>query len=242
MNYFGHAAIASQRDEGPAFVLGSMLPDLCAMVGMDCPRGNNGDLNAGIEFHLSTDSLFHQTEMFTSHNRRALAELRTLGISRGPARACAHMGVEMLIDAVLAEQHEYLEAYREALLFGAKELSLLNGGTIHLSLSLAQRIKLKALLAFLAEKGAWVFESSYLRLRDRLHGALSNRSRLCPSEQELAHIATWLEQDRFVRPDVTFLLHELRFLKNQVFLAPVAVRDVTSRTEDCGTQNHRQGD
>src|SRR6187402_2966197 len=128
MNYFGHAALACHRSVAPPFVLGAMLPDLCGMVGVTAPSKasvsglGQDELAEGLDFHVRTDAVFHQTAMFISHNQRAVVALRALGVSRGPARAAGHMGVEMLIDAELVADTRYVTAYQAALSWGARAL------------------------------------------------------------------------------------------------------------------------
>ncbi len=226
MNYFGHATLASllsARKPGAlpfrnaviqapssAFVLGAMLPDLCAMVGLRPPE-TNGDpeVEAGLNYHIETDSVFHQTEVFIQHNRRVLLDLRQLGVSRGPARACSHMGVEMLIDAKLVESDLYFFPYQEALEWGKQELALLSGSAFARSWSLGSQLRLKGLFSLLQKRGRAVFAPSFTRFCERFSGALSHRSRLAPSEEELAQIARNLAQDRLVEQDVERLLDDM---------------------------------
>lgn len=115
MNYFGHAAVASWYSDHPAFVLGSMLPDFANMVGMRLGEARSEHVRAGVEFHHVTDQVFHDTTTFRSLSKTALDELLELGLGRGSARAVAHVGVEMLIDGVLAEEPRARSLYREAL-------------------------------------------------------------------------------------------------------------------------------
>jgi len=151
--------------------------------------------------------VFHQTPMFVAHNQRAVAALRALGISRGPARAAGHMGVEMLIDAELVTDAPSVEAYQAALSWGKSALTNDNTG-----MSWFSRTRLAGLCSLLSDRGASTFEASVRRLAERLSGALSGRRLLAPTAQELALISTWLADDRAVRADVPQLLLELTCL------------------------------
>ena len=205
MNYFGHAAIASLKNGSPGFVLGSMLPDLGPMAGLRVPnRFADSELQAGVDFHIETDALFHQTGTFIELNREALLALRDQGVSRGPARACAHMGVEMLIDATLIEQDALREDYLRALAFGAQRADTfapLNG---------VGAATLRGLCAHLLERGQAVHSTSQERFVLRLGRTLAPRRRLAPTTEELDTIANYLCRLDSVAPRVPELMNELR--------------------------------
>lgn len=190
-----------------------MLPDLCAMARRPCTSGNGTEVDAGHIFHLTTDAAFHKTEMFVYHNLRVLTELRHIGISRGPARACAHMGVEILIDAQLIHRPDYLEAYLQALSWGAHQLSTDDASELAQNWPQSERSSFAELLQFLVDRGPWVFEASQERIQNRLLGALLHRKRLSPSEPELVEIAQFLASDRLVAMHVENLLSEMRNLQ-----------------------------
>lgn len=104
MNFFGHAVIAGGYSTHPEFVLGSMLPDFLSMLSMAKPRLYSEQLRAGVAFHHQTDLAFHQSSVFLDLQRRSFVELIRGGMRRGPARATAHVGVELLIDLALAQE------------------------------------------------------------------------------------------------------------------------------------------
>lgn len=190
-----------------------MLPDLCAMARRPCLHQNGADVDEGHAFHLATDAVFHQTEMFIHHNHRVLSELRTIGISRGPARACAHMGVEMLIDAQLTTNASYLDAYLDALRWGAAQLSQPDQSELAQHWSPSDRTSFAELLLVLVDRGRAVFEASQQRIHDRLLGALRHRPRLSPSPPELLKIAHTLASDQLVVANVEALLSEMQILQ-----------------------------
>jgi hypothetical protein len=115
LNFFGHAAVACWRSELPSFVLGAMLPDFATMIHARPPSTRHVELGRGIAFHHATDAAFHATPTFRSLMARANAELQAGGVRRGSARAAAHVGVEILLDAELAREDRARLAYLAAL-------------------------------------------------------------------------------------------------------------------------------
>ncbi len=103
MNWGGHIVVASlAAGDDAGMLLGSALPDLAAMGGFRL-LGATGDREVarGIRIHHRTDDAFHGHPWFTEHNRRLRTELLEAGVDRGPARACSHVGLELLLDGVL---------------------------------------------------------------------------------------------------------------------------------------------
>lgn len=102
MNFFGHAVLAAMCTPDNAFTLGAMLPDFVSMLGARPPTLQSGRLADGVNFHHRTDAVFHDSPVFRELSRDAFATLLGSGVGRGPARAVAHVGVELLIDSALA--------------------------------------------------------------------------------------------------------------------------------------------
>ncbi len=115
MNYFGHAAVASWRGEPAAFVLGAMLPDFSSMCGARLAPGADPTIEAGIALHHATDATFHSLSAFTGLMRELDERLEHGGCAKGPRRAVAHIGVELMIDGVLVADEAYRAAYSSAL-------------------------------------------------------------------------------------------------------------------------------
>ncbi len=93
-----------------------MLPDLVGMAGLRLPRDLPvGPLAAGIAHHHATDAVFHADPTFIGLTQATLDRLSALGVPRGPARAVAHVGVEMLLDGELLENARVVGAYEAAL-------------------------------------------------------------------------------------------------------------------------------
>jgi len=125
MNFFGHAALAAShfpRAEPPLGAaeleracVGAMLPDFVGMLGLGRPEVRDASLARGVSFHHRTDHAFHELASFHELSRESFAWLSERGLARGPARAVAHIGVEILLDEVLADDHGARAAYRAAL-------------------------------------------------------------------------------------------------------------------------------
>ena len=112
MNIAGHVAVAMRlAPDAPRVWLGAALPDLGAMGRFRLMGSTpDPDVTAGIAIHHATDDAFHRHPTFTG----AMARLRTVlsddGVARGPARAVAHVGPELLIDGTLLADPAVAEA------------------------------------------------------------------------------------------------------------------------------------
>jgi hypothetical protein len=115
LNFFGHAAVATWRSRQPGFVLGSMLPDFASMIRARPPSALDTELTAGIRYHHQTDHVFHDAASFRQLTAEAFVALQAAGLGRGSARAVAHVGVEILLDAELAKDQVARDAYLAAL-------------------------------------------------------------------------------------------------------------------------------
>lgn len=109
MNFFGHAAVASWSSAPPAAVLGAMLPDFATMIGSRLAEAADAEVARGVDLHHATDAAFHTLPAVTGLMRELDAQLA--GCARGPRRAVAHIGVELLLDGVLAREPAYRAAY-----------------------------------------------------------------------------------------------------------------------------------
>ncbi len=87
-------------------MLGSALPDICNIAQVKLQnRSESEDLAQGIDLHHRTDSVFHSHSWFRKIMSETMQNLLDKGVKRGPARACAHVGPELLLDGALLEQH-----------------------------------------------------------------------------------------------------------------------------------------
>lgn len=118
MNYFGHAAVASWQTTGDALAgvaLGAMLPDFGVMCSARIASGGTVHVDAGIALHHATDAVFHHAPAVTALFRDTEARLEARGVRRGPMRAAAHVGVELLLDGVLLDDARHRDAYTAGL-------------------------------------------------------------------------------------------------------------------------------
>lgn len=117
VNFFGHAAVASWTSDLPGVALGSMLPDFATMSGARVASTPDEALARGIDLHHATDAIFHALPAVTGLMRELDDRLDRLGCARGPRRAVAHIGVELLLDGVLVEEAAYRASYTAALAY-----------------------------------------------------------------------------------------------------------------------------
>lgn len=115
MNYFGHAAVASWQTSDAGVVLGAMLPDFATMVGARLADAADPAIARGIALHHATDAAFHHLPAVTGVMRELDDRLAELGCARGPRRAVAHVGMELLLDGVLVDELAYREVYLAAI-------------------------------------------------------------------------------------------------------------------------------
>jgi hypothetical protein len=113
VNFFGHAAVASWSMPVPipGVVLGAMLPDFATMCGGRIDGADEPTVADGIDLHHRTDAVFHQLPVVTGLMRELDDHLVRGQCARGPRRAVAHIGVELLLDGVLLDDPIYRAAY-----------------------------------------------------------------------------------------------------------------------------------
>jgi acyl carrier protein phosphodiesterase len=119
VNFFGHAAVASWSSDEASVALGAMLPDFESMSGARVAATPDAAVAAGIALHHATDAAFHRLPAVTALMRELDERLSTRGCARGPRRAVAHIGVELLLDGVLVGEPAYRAAYTRALALDA---------------------------------------------------------------------------------------------------------------------------
>jgi hypothetical protein len=193
MNFFGHAAVATDFERDPAFILGSMLPDFCSMLSARPPALHDSRLVAGVRLHHATDLVFHELETFQRLSREAHRRLLALGVGRGAARAVAHIGVELMIDDVLAERQVLQSAYISAL-----EISRDRDVARAIAFGLDEQERFTFLMERLLERGVVANPPASL-LAERLRRALAARPRLAFSADEVFLVEEWIVQ---AQPDV----------------------------------------
>ena len=202
MNFFGHAVVACWFDRSPEFVLGAMLPDFAAMLGVRLPSLTDPRFAPGIALHHQTDAAFHATTAFSELSRRARQELAVRGLGRGPSRALAHIGTEILLDESLGRdpwtEGAYLAALRAASGPPLDEMDTMDAARLR---NLAQRLE---------ERGIARSAGPELVAR-RLRHALEPHPKLLFSPAEEQLVAAWVADARpLVSARADELMDELR--------------------------------
>ncbi len=192
MNYFGHAALAVRRSPDRAFVLGAMLPDFAAMIRARPPGTAHPAIDAGMRFHHSTDDAFHRSAAFVDMTRSAFHWLSTRGVGRGPARAVAHVGVELLLDASLAHDERAQGAYLAALDGGGPGQLGLHVGWA----SLNERARFDRLLEALRLRGRVAAAVDPALVAERLARALAARPGLALDDHARRVVPDWVVEMR----------------------------------------------
>jgi len=211
MNFFGHALLAQRVEatRGPVraeFVLGAMLPDFASMLRARPPRSTLDSLSAGVSFHHRTDEAFHDSRAFLEFSRRALGFMNTRGVSRGTARAVAHVGVELLLDAAFAGDDRANEAYLSAI--GRTSTDRVQPFIHWHDSDTSQRFQ--HLCHSLHERGSVQENPPSELIADRLRSILADRPRLAMDEHGLSVVREWIENARSqIVSGAPQLLHEV---------------------------------
>jgi hypothetical protein len=118
VNYFGHAAVSTWLTptdaDAAGLALGAMLPDFASMCGARLAPEDPalaGAVPRGIALHHRTDAVFHTAAPVVALMRELDDRLAAAGVARGPRRAGAHIGTELLLDGVLVDDAAYRAAY-----------------------------------------------------------------------------------------------------------------------------------
>lgn len=202
MNFFGHACVATRIDSDPRVVLGAMLPDFASMCRTRIRGADDDAVAAGIALHLATDDVFHGAPTFLAIYTSGIDALEAAGLGRGPARAVAHVGAELLLDGLLLGDPTLDAAYLEAVALPARELGLSfrEGGSL----------RFEALHTKLREHGLPDDYRSPERVAERLEAILARRPRLALAPGDRERLIPFLEETRaWLRPRLPALLAEV---------------------------------
>ncbi len=206
MNFFSHAAVARRFSAEPEFVLGAMLPDFASMLGARLPPVSHPTLERGVDFHHLTDRIFHDLTSFQALTREAHGALRLRGVERGPARAVAHVGIEILLDMTLGQSAPAQAAYLSGLEAGLRPELVQS-----VAWSAAERERLVDLLQTLVQRGV-VLDTSSPVVVERIRRTLARRPRLALGEGDPDRVLDWVEgtRDRVVASALALVaeLHE----------------------------------
>lgn len=194
VNYFGHAAVASWSELGepsPGRSLGAMLPDFATMCGARLAEppdsGIDPTIAAGIALHHRTDSVFHQAAPVLASMRELDARLDALGCARGPRRAVAHIGMELLLDATLLGTGVYRDGFLSAFSVDPNLVVWREPDGPERFARLHERMTSYGVPDDLADIDS---------ITTRLHRMLAHRPLLAPSPADLRAIATALRAHR----------------------------------------------
>lgn len=199
MNFFGHAALAAshftEQDPPlyglllPTVCVGAMLPDFIGMLRLGRPTIHDAALATGVAFHHGTDEVFHELTSFHRLSRQAFAWLSDHDMPRGPARAVAHIGIEMLLDEVMAAEEAARDAYRAALRVPLAPLLSFPTPT--------DAERLAALQEALLTRAVDYTQPTPELVAERIRRTLAGRPRLATDDGGQALLGTWV---RLTRP------------------------------------------
>ena len=179
VNFFGHAVVASWQSPAPGVVLGAMLPDFATMIRARLDEPTDADVAAGIDHHHATDARFHGLPVVLGLMRELGERLERLGCARGPRRAVAHIGVELLLDGVLVGDASNRAVYAGALAHEASGVRWRDD---------EGDARFAGLLARLRAYGAPADLERTHAITQRLQRMLAHRPLLAPSASDLAAI------------------------------------------------------
>lgn len=204
--------------------MGSMLPDFAGMLGARLGQVADPEVRAGVELHHRSDAAFHAAAVFLELVRSGRAELEALELRRGPARAVAHVGVELLLDATLADDDALAGRYVDALACAdSVELPWSPLGVEARWKQLRERLRQ---LRLEPERAQSPF------IAERVGRALAGRPRLALTAGEVERVASWIA---VARPKVNEASNALWDELRQAMDAPRLPRspqEVTAR-ESC---------
>jgi hypothetical protein len=119
VNLVGHLVVGLRlAGVGPTHdvAFGVMLPDLGSMAGLRADRSSlPAAVAEGVRLHHLTDAAFHGQPWFAQAVAADRQALQEAGLARGAARACAHVGFELLLDGLLLEDRSVAESVGVAL-------------------------------------------------------------------------------------------------------------------------------
>lgn len=185
MNFFGHAVVAGELNANPQAALGSMLPDLEAMVHPAASRFTHPHVVHGVMLHHATDAAFHQGSAFLDHQAAAREHLSQTPMRRGPRRAVAHVGVELILDAALRTPRR-MQVYVAALEAGLRRTTLQG-------VPFLRSLQLRTLFRTLIQRAPYVTPQEPSGVVERLERALWARPALRLDAAELPVIFDWAQ-------------------------------------------------
>jgi hypothetical protein len=198
VNFVGHVEVA-RLHRGPAgaeastvgFLVGAALPDLAAIGRFRLlERPADPAVAAGVDLHHRTDEAFHRHHWFRSNCAGLTARLEQLGLGRGAARACGHVGVELLLDGHLLTDRAGLRPSVQGAIEAAGRGAAAFGDLVAPAHRGAWHDHLERL-------GGWEVPADYHHpeaVAARLQRILSSRSRLAFPAREVGSVARALAE------------------------------------------------
>lgn len=156
------------------------------------PLATLAALSAGVSFHHRTDDAFHGSHSFLEFSRQASSFLSERGVSRGTARAVAHVGVELILDGAFARESGVNEAYLSAIDCAASERV---HGFIRWHASDAHE-RFQHLCHNLRLRGRFQETPESELVAQRLQRILADRPRLAVDDRSLLVVLDWIESAR----------------------------------------------
>ncbi len=185
----GDVAAGTDSFDEDRYLFGSALPDFAAIGRFQLSEApNDTSVAAGVDLHHATDNAFHGSDWFVTHSREVRKDLEQRGINRGAARACGHVGVELLLDGHLLASHHGLRSRAQ------RVLSLANKVELGLT-DLVSPDHRTDWSRHLRRISSWPLPDDYHRpiaVAERLHRILRGRRRLAFDEMGVAAVATTL--------------------------------------------------
>lgn len=215
MNFIGHLFVARWQRDDSGFGLGAMLPDFAGMTRVRLAPIVEQSVGAGVALHHETDQVFHDSEPFLALMAQAFTALTGRGVARGPARAVAHVGVEMLIDGELLRDDALGQGYLRA-------IAALPAHVEGLAHAPADRARLSLLAQRLHRHGVPHDYRNIEAVTRRLEMMLSHRPRLALDGDALEVVRGVLPE---IQETLKGRLHEIvDVLSARLRMAPVLVR------------------
>lgn len=165
-----------------------MLPDFASMCGARLATEQpDPDISIGVALHHRTDSVFHQAAPVLALMRELDDRLLALGCARGPRRATAHIGTELLLDATLLSDETYRTSFLSAFTVDPALVAWREPDDTSRFAILLARMRPHGVPDDLREISSIAY---------RLQRMLSNRPLLAPNDADLRAIATALAAHR----------------------------------------------
>ncbi|MCU1345522.1 MAG: hypothetical protein JWL70_1788 [Acidimicrobiia bacterium] len=203
MNLLAHAEVARRLEFGrPEHLAGAMLPDLAGIAQFRIPALEPGPLADGVALHHRTDDVFHRSWRFQRWCVDTTRALTAAGMSRGAARASAHLGAELLIDGELVRITDVADAAEAALRHCRPEI-------MAMAAEASAQARIEQVLDWIVDGGLRAAYVSPIEVSLRIERVLSRRPRLAleaGGQQRCAEALTRL--DLVVAPLVPVLIDE----------------------------------